>query len=113
MKVPLLCIQKFIVITSCTLTNVLKNYLLAITFVPLQTFVGLECSHRFCHRCWKEYITTKVMDEHVGEVSSNLFVLQHWFLHRYFFLIFNLSFCQNISCPAHKCDILVDEVFVG
>ena len=34
----------------------------------LQMFVGLECSHRFCPRCWKEYITTKVMDEHIGEV---------------------------------------------
>ncbi|KAK2547797.1 E3 ubiquitin-protein ligase arih1 [Acropora cervicornis] len=54
--------------------------------ICLSTFVGLECNHRFCHRCWKEYITTKVMDEHVGE---------------------------GISCPAHKCDILVDEAFVG
>ena len=39
----------------------------AVLFV-LQMFVGLECSHRFCPRCWKEYITTKVMDEHIGEV---------------------------------------------
>ena len=37
-------------------------------FFALQMFVGLECSHRFCPRCWKEYITTKVMDEHIGEV---------------------------------------------
>lgn len=59
---------------------------ICLSVTNISTFVGLECNHRFCHRCWKEYITTKVMDEHVGE---------------------------GISCPAHKCDILVDEAFVG
>ena len=43
-----------------------------VVLFALQMFVGLECSHRFCHRCWKEYITTKVMDEHIGEVSYQL-----------------------------------------
>lgn len=45
------------------------NWLQDTPFVPTQAFTGLECSHRFCSRCWKEYITTKVMDEHVGEVG--------------------------------------------
>lgn len=62
------------------------NCEICLNITQASAFTGLECSHRFCSRCWKEYITTKVMDEHVGE---------------------------NISCPAHKCDILVDEVFVG
>jgi len=43
---------------------------------------GLECGHVFCKYCWREYLTTKIMDEGMG---------------------------QTISCAAHKCDILVDD----
>ncbi|XP_020898460.1 E3 ubiquitin-protein ligase arih1 [Exaiptasia diaphana] len=59
---------------------------ICLSLIPASTFTGLECSHKFCPRCWKEYLTTKIIDEHMGE---------------------------NISCPASKCDILVDEAFVG
>ncbi|XP_028411294.1 E3 ubiquitin-protein ligase arih1l-like [Dendronephthya gigantea] len=51
----------------------------------LQSFQGLECGHEFCARCWKEYLTSKIMDEKK----------------------------ENIACPAVKCDILVNETFVG
>ncbi|XP_044582922.1 E3 ubiquitin-protein ligase ARIH1-like [Cotesia glomerata] len=43
---------------------------------------GLECGHRFCGDCWAKYLSVKVMSE--GE-------------------------CLSISCPAHKCEILVDD----
>jgi len=43
---------------------------------------GLPCGHRFCGICWSEYLTTKIMDEGMG---------------------------QTISCAAHGCSILVDD----
>lgn len=46
---------------------------------------GLECGHRFCTQCWGEYLTTKIMEEGLG---------------------------QSIACAAHACDILVDDVTV-
>lgn len=46
---------------------------------------GLECGHRFCVQCWGEYLTTKIMEEGVG---------------------------QTIACAAHGCDILVDDATV-
>lgn len=46
---------------------------------------GLECGHDFCTLCWTEYLTTKIMDEGMG---------------------------QKISCAAHGCDILVDDMTV-
>lgn len=46
---------------------------------------GLECGHRFCTHCWGEYLTTKIMEEGVG---------------------------QTIACAAHGCDILVDDATV-
>ncbi|XP_037080478.1 E3 ubiquitin-protein ligase ariadne-1-like isoform X2 [Pollicipes pollicipes] len=49
---------------------------------PSSAMTGLECGHRFCAGCWAEYLTTKVMDEGMG---------------------------QTISCAAHGCDILVDD----
>ena len=32
---------------------------------------GLECLHRFCKECWREYLKTKVMDEGMGQVRQN------------------------------------------
>lgn len=43
---------------------------------------GLACDHRFCTECWNFYLTTKIMEEGMG---------------------------QTISCAAHGCDILVDD----
>jgi hypothetical protein len=50
-----------------------------------QVMTGLECGHRFCVQCWGEYLTTKIMEEGVG---------------------------QTIACAAHGCDILVDDATV-
>lgn len=50
-----------------------------------QMMTGLECGHRFCTQCWGEYLTTKIMEEGVG---------------------------QTIACAAHGCDILVDDATV-
>lgn len=52
-----------------------------VTYKPSQ-MTGLECGHRFCYHCWNEYLTTKIMEEGVG---------------------------QTISCAAHNCLILVDD----
>lgn len=46
---------------------------------------GLECGHRFCSACWAEYLTTKIIEEGMG---------------------------QTIECAAHGCDILVDDASV-
>lgn len=51
----------------------------------LKMMTGLECGHRFCTQCWGEYLTTKIMEEGVG---------------------------QTIACAAHGCDILVDDATV-
>lgn len=53
-------------------------------FPPIM-MTGLECGHRFCTQCWGEYLTTKIMEEGLG---------------------------QSIACAAHGCDILVDDVTV-
>jgi len=50
--------------------------------IPQNMFTGLECGHKFCSQCWAEYLTTKIMDEGMG---------------------------QTIACAAHGCDILVDD----
>lgn len=50
--------------------------------LPNQQMTGLECGHRFCYHCWNEYLTTKIMEEGVG---------------------------QTIACAAHNCRILVDD----
>uniref|UniRef100_A0A1L8DSV2 RBR-type E3 ubiquitin transferase n=1 Tax=Nyssomyia neivai TaxID=330878 RepID=A0A1L8DSV2_9DIPT len=49
---------------------------------PPSMMTGLECGHRFCTTCWNEYLTTKIMEEGLG---------------------------QSIACAAHGCDILVDD----
>ncbi|KAK6631581.1 carbonyl reductase (NADPH-dependent) ari1 [Polyplax serrata] len=53
--------------------------------IKQKMMTGLECGHRFCMQCWAEYLTTKIMEEGVG---------------------------QTIACAAHGCDILVDDATV-
>ncbi|XP_037083230.1 E3 ubiquitin-protein ligase arih1-like [Pollicipes pollicipes] len=55
---------------------------ICLTVQPSAVMSSLPCGHRFCAGCWAEYLTTKVMDEGMG---------------------------QTISCAAHGCDILVDD----
>ncbi|XP_034833519.1 E3 ubiquitin-protein ligase ariadne-1 isoform X1 [Maniola jurtina] len=55
------------------------------TILPTSMMTGLECGHRFCTQCWCEYLTTKIMEEGLG---------------------------QTIACAAHACDILVDDATV-
>ncbi|KAF6211188.1 hypothetical protein GE061_014303 [Apolygus lucorum] len=55
------------------------------SLLPSPMMTGLECGHRFCTQCWGEYLTTKIMEEGVG---------------------------QTIACAAHACDILVDDATV-
>ncbi|EDV46561.1 potential E3 ubiquitin-protein ligase ariadne-1 [Drosophila erecta] len=55
------------------------------SLLPPDSMTGLECGHRFCLICWQEYLSTKIVTEGLG---------------------------QTISCAAHGCDILVDDVTV-
>ncbi|EDW62442.1 potential E3 ubiquitin-protein ligase ariadne-1 [Drosophila novamexicana] len=55
------------------------------SLLPPDSMTGLKCGHRFCLNCWREYLTTKIVTECLG---------------------------QTISCAAHGCDILVDDVTV-
>lgn len=66
-------------VTKCLLYVVLEQYIFSCC--P-QDMKGLECGHRFCAQCWAEYLTSKIMDEGMG---------------------------QTISCAAFGCDILVDD----
>lgn len=58
-----------------------------ICFLPMPSNMmnGLECEHKFCSMCWKDYLTTKIMDEGRG---------------------------RSIACAAHDCHILVDDANV-
>lgn len=40
------------------------------SFSLLQYFTGLECGHKFCMQCWSEYLTTKIMEEGMGQVNT-------------------------------------------
>lgn len=31
---------------------------------------GLACEHRFCSDCWNNYLTTKIMEEGMGNKIS-------------------------------------------
>lgn len=46
---------------------------------------GLGCGHRFCNECWTAYLTTKIMEEGMGNM---------------------------IACANHGCDIIVDDQMV-
>ena len=37
---------------------------------------GLECGHKFCVHCWSQYLTTKIMDEGMGQVGMGQVELQ-------------------------------------
>ena len=39
-----------------------------------ESMSGLECGHRFCKQCWKDYLTTKIMDEGMGQVMTMFFI---------------------------------------
>ena len=38
--------------------------------LPSSVMTGLQCDHRFCTQCWTDYLTTKIMDEGMGQVSA-------------------------------------------
>uniref|UniRef100_A0A6M2DJA0 RBR-type E3 ubiquitin transferase n=1 Tax=Xenopsylla cheopis TaxID=163159 RepID=A0A6M2DJA0_XENCH len=68
-----------------TTANGTEECEICFTVLPSTMMTGLECGHRFCTQCWAEYLTTKIMEEGLG---------------------------QTIACAAHACDILVDDATV-
>ena len=46
---------------------------------------GLGCYHMFCLECWARYLIQKIVNENQGD---------------------------QILCPAHQCDIIVDDSMV-
>lgn len=59
-----------------------EECLICFMVLPSVTMTGLECNHKFCSHCWTSYLTTKIMEEGLG---------------------------QTISCAQFMCDILVDD----
>lgn len=93
--------------------HICKICLSSNSLLPQQYFTGLECGHKFCMQCWGDYLTTKIIEEGMGQVRSNIyegvgslwgFGSFHWLMRRRLFFP-----SQTISCPAHSCDILVDD----
>lgn len=42
------------------------------SLLPQQYFTGLECGHKFCMQCWGDYLTTKIIEEGMGQVHTNV-----------------------------------------
>ena len=40
----------------------------------LQYFTGLECGHKFCMQCWGDYLTTKIIEEGMGQVPAKIYL---------------------------------------
>lgn len=60
----------------------------------LQYFTGLECGHKFCMQCWGDYLTTKIIEEGMGQVIfshclSFLFILLLIFYLKVVYRLFN------------------------
>ncbi|XP_065175109.1 E3 ubiquitin-protein ligase ARIH1-like [Sycon ciliatum] len=54
--------------------------------VPPSEMSCLPCGHTFCNSCWRQYLTTMIMELGVG---------------------------QRISCAGHGCEVLMDEFTVS
>eukprot|EP00039_Didymoeca_costata_P019468 m.337641 g.337641 ORF g.337641 m.337641 type:complete len:517 (+) comp18191_c0_seq1:388-1938(+) len=52
--------------------------------IPRSELTGVSCGHEFCKECWIGYLSEKV----------------------------NVQGQSTIACPAHECDILMDELTV-
>jgi len=39
--------------------------------MSVQNLTGLMCGHEFCRNCWCQYLTVKIMDEGMGQVSTS------------------------------------------
>ena len=50
-----------------------------------QLMFGVCCNHRFCCNCWREYITTKIVDE---------------------------ANSQSVTCAGHDCQVVVEDTEV-
>ncbi|WAR00510.1 ARI1-like protein [Mya arenaria] len=72
------------VLTADRIVHVMVECIKEVNAV-VQEMTGLECGHKFCHGCWTDYLTSKIVDEGMG---------------------------QTIACAAYGCDILVDDVTV-
>lgn len=104
---------KALVTSSSYTYNHVMSYLLDASLS--QYFTGLECGHKFCMQCWGDYLTTKIIEEGMGQVPTKICFSVQIAVHSLSFsscLTSDLSSLlpsQTISCPAHSCDILVDD----
>lgn len=78
-------------------------------------------------QCWGDYLTTKIIEEGMGQVFTRvgtvhemkcLFQKRNGSTRQIMVSFQGVSVCnspvfvlfsQTISCPAHSCDILVDD----
>lgn len=57
-----------------------KNFMCI--FIKFQDMYSLECGHKFCRRCWVQYLTQKIVEEGLS---------------------------QSIKCLEPSCEMLVDD----
>jgi len=70
----------YIVLRTCVINMLLLNLNVdLVSAVLLQYFTGLECGHKFCMQCWGDYLTTKIIEEGMGQVHiPALSTHSHW-----------------------------------
>lgn len=100
-------------VPSIICSHLWEDALSSNSLLSQQYFTGLECGHKFCMQCWGDYLTTKIIEEGMGQVHTNVskgvgslwgFGLFSGWCSAFFSFL-----SQTISCPAHSCDILVDD----
>lgn len=65
-------------------------------------------------QCWGDYLTTKIIEEGMGQVHfywgyESLITESCLWIAVWLMMCLLGGFFQTISCPAHSCDILVDD----
>jgi len=58
-------LENLLVFGSYTIIQTWRMYC-----VSVQNLTGLMCGHEFCRSCWCQYLTVKIMDEGMGQVST-------------------------------------------
>lgn len=59
-------------VPSIICSHLWEDALSSNSLLPQQYFTGLECGHKFCMQCWGDYLTTKIIEEGMGQVHTNV-----------------------------------------
>ena len=77
-----------------------------------QNLTGLMCGHEFCRNCWTQYLTVKIMDEGMGQVTASscayvLFSCLYCVSHRVTTCLQNLEMSGNLTAVREMSGILL------